>query len=384
MNRLQAFTADLLGQSGALVEAIDPEGLDVVAPPQLQGTIGIPELCRLGFGATLPGGARRVGIEADWLACLAKLIGEKGHSARHVVDVSNPSLREPERLLAHELSLDNAVYRLQGVEPAWTRYLILHFRYAALADEKRQGLLRLGINLATGAVVDGMVDRLSPWLDGEPAPFPAPEPPGLPASWDRPRVVTRIEAALRWSLNHHIESFVTSLKRRLARDEARLYDYHNQLFQESMHSLARFAEGDDKRRREELRIEATRREYRARLHDLGNKYALQVTAEWVQTCELVMPVQRLLLLLRRRKGERLIRLDWNPLARQLEPLPCDFGHVADTNTPLSLCDDALHILAPGGLGACGHCGKSYCRACHAAHCPKCGRAEERDASGLAI
>lgn len=383
MNRLQSFTADLLGQAGALVEAIDPEGLDVVAPPQLQGAMGVPELCRLGFGATLPAGARRVDIEADWLACLAKVMGERGHWVRHVVDLSNPPLREPERLLEHELALDNAIYRLQGVEPAWTRYLILHFRYKALADEKRQGLLRLGINLATGAVLDGIVDRLSPWLDDEAALPPTSEPSDLPDLWDRQQLVARIHAALCWSVNHHIEPFIKSLKRRLARDEARLYDYHNQLFQDSMRRLVRLAEGDDKRRREELRLEATRREYRARLHDLGNKYALQVTAEWVQTRELVMPVQRVLLLVRRRKGERLIQVDWNPLARRLEPLPCDFGHAADTNTRLSVCDDALHILAPGGLGACGHCGKPYCRACHSEHCPKCGQPDVQGASGLA-
>jgi hypothetical protein len=41
------------------------------------------------------------------------------------------------------------------VSPAWTRYLIFDFRFAALSDEKRDGILRLGVNLATGALFDG-------------------------------------------------------------------------------------------------------------------------------------------------------------------------------------------------------------------------------------
>jgi hypothetical protein len=375
MNRLQAFAADLLESDGALVEAIDPEGLEVVAPPHLQHTIGIPDLCRFGFGAMLPPGARRVGIEADWLARFARVIGERGRWTRRVLRPKNPPLAGVERLLEHEILLDNATYRLRGVSAAWTRYLILDFRFTALSDEKREGLLRLGINLATGAMLDGVLDRLSSRLDTEGAEAGLPEGIDLPPLWDRRRVLERVGRALRLGLERQVETFSKSLQRRLARDQARLYGYHNQLFQETMRRVAAAPEGEDRRRREELRAEAIRREYRARLDDLGHKYALRVTAEWVQTLELVMPVQRLALMLRRRKGERLIYVDWNPLARRLELLPCEFGHTAD-RTRL-VCDDALHLVSPAGLAVCDGCGKPYCRACYTVRCPKCGHAEER-------
>ena len=67
MGRMQSFVADLLTQQGALVEPIEPEGLEVLAPPPVQQALGVNELSRLGFGATLPAGAERVGIESDWL-----------------------------------------------------------------------------------------------------------------------------------------------------------------------------------------------------------------------------------------------------------------------------------------------------------------------------
>ena len=60
-------------------------------------------------------------------------------------------------------------------------------------------------------------------------------------------------------------------------------------------------------------------EYRAKLDDLAHKYALRVTVEWVQTLELVMPVHRLTVQIRRRKAERVdnaglehaARADWS-------------------------------------------------------------------------
>jgi hypothetical protein len=68
------------------------------------------------------------------------------------------------------------------------------------------------------------------------------------------------------------------------------------------------AEAD--RRRETLRVTAIEREYRAKLDDLRHNYALRVTVEWVQALELSVPVQRLEVQIKRRKGERLIRIDW--------------------------------------------------------------------------
>ena len=52
---------------------------------------------------------------------------------------------------------------------------------------------------------------------------------------------------------------------------------------------------------------------------------MRVTVAWVQTLELVMPVQRFAVQIRRRKAERVIHLDWNPLARRLESPPCEFS-----------------------------------------------------------
>ena len=170
-------------------------------------------------------------------------------------------------------------------------------------------------------------------------------------------------------LDTALAPFVKSLRRRLGRDQDRLYIYHNDLHREAMRRRAALPESDGAPRREDQRIEAIGREYQAKLDDLSRQYALRVTAEWVQTLELVMPVQRFAVQLRRRKAERTIELDWNPLARRLESPACDYSRSAER--PRLVCDDALHLVVPDRAAPCAGCGKVLCRACHRKSCPRC-------------
>ena len=367
---MQHFVADLLDQVGSVVEPIEPEGLEVLAPPAVQQALGVGELSRLGFGTTLPADAQRVGIESDWLERCARLMGEHGRWTRRVLG-NQVRLSDPESVLSGELSLDNATWRLLGAQPAWTRYLLLDFRYTAFSDEKRDGVLRLGINLATGALPDAVLDRVAPWLDGPPEPVDPPDAGALPADWDRTRLLSVLRRALPHRLDAALEPFRRGLRRRLERDADRLHAYHNDLFRESMRRCAGLAEKDAGFAREQLRIAAITREYRAKLDDLGHKYALRVSVDWVRTLELVMPVQRLDVQIRRRKAERVIRLDWNPLARRLESPACEDSFVPER--PRLACDEQVHLVSATGLAGCAGCGKGYCRVCFPVACPKCGR-----------
>jgi hypothetical protein len=137
MGELQRFVAELLEEHGAVVEPVEPEGLDVLAPPAVQQILDVPEVARFGFAAELPPDARRVGLEPDWLERLERLLGEHGRYARLVAAPEMPPLNAPERIVEHTVQLPNATWRLIGVRPAWTRYLLLTFRCTALSDEKR-------------------------------------------------------------------------------------------------------------------------------------------------------------------------------------------------------------------------------------------------------
>ena len=378
--RMQRFVAELLTAKGALVEPIEPEGLEVLAPPPVRDALGLAEIDRLGFGPVLPREAQRVGLEGDWLERFGRLLGEHGRSARRVLAPEPRAPGDPERVLEHELVLDNAVFRLLGVAPAWTRYLVLEFRYAAISDEKRDGLLRLGLNLATSALPDAVLMRVLPWLD---APASDPEVPvdaSLPPSWDQDRLLQLAARGLPSRLDAALAPFVKGLRRRFERDRERLHLYHNDLYRDAMRRSAGLADDDPARRKDALRAEAIAREYRAKLDDLARQYAMRVSVEWVQTLDLAMPVQRFTVQIRRRKAERVIQLDWNSLARQLEGAACEA--TASAERPRLVCDDALHLVAPAGLAPCPACGKPFCRACHRDRCPKCGHAVQQHALHL--
>jgi hypothetical protein len=389
MSELRDFVAELLERKGAAIEVVHPDGLEVLAPARLQKAMGWPELTRLGFGTERPHGAIAIGLDGDWLDRFGSLLGDEGRwserEVRPIADVPAPS--DPEQVLDRALDLPNAVWRFQGMTATWTRCLLLAFRYTAVSDEKREGLIWLGFNLGTDAVVSDIMARLRPALAQMPD-WHAPDPTTRRASgpaWSAVTLEARVRPLLDQQVRESLEPFVRAMRRRLERDRKRVHAYHDDLCNSSLRRLTALGQGEGDRaeadrRREKLRIEAIEREYRAKLDDLRHNYALRVTVEWVQALDLYVPVQRFDVLIRRRKGERLVRLDWHSLVKTAEPPLCEAGLGRDRIR--LVCDDKLHLTEPAGQAPCPSCGKRFCRACFPAACPRCGPASEARATAV--
>jgi hypothetical protein len=338
----------------------------------------------LGFGAELPFGARRIGIEGEWLERFGALLASHGRYAeRQIVCDEPPTLGDPERLLHHVLDLPNAVWRFQKQQSTWSRCLLIGFRTTAVSDEKRENILWLGFNTGTGAALGDVQRRLRAFLGGDQT-WQTPEPavretagPG----WDAATLEARVRPALDASVRGELAPFLRSMQRRLTRDHTRLHGYHDDLRRESLIRLLALEgvggpKADADRQRENHRIAAIEREYRTKLGDLRHIYALRVTVDWIQTLEWFVPVQRLEVLIRRRKGERAIHLDWHPLVRVAEEPPCDWG--PGLKSTRMICDERLHLTEPAGQAPCPGCERPFCRACHSGACPRCGRAVSSD------
>ncbi len=389
MGELRDFVAGILEHQGAAVEIIEPDQLEALVPQSLQQTTGWPELARLRFGAQGPERAIPIGLEGDWLERFGSLLGEHGRWAERELTLWNADAPgDPERAIERALELPNAVWRFQGLTPTFTCCLVLVFRCTAVSDEKREGLIWLGFNLATGAVVDEIVPRLRTVLAQDPewqVPTAAARLAAGPG-WDSTVLERRVRPLLDYRERRELEPFLRSMRRRLERDRNRVHAYHNDLHRASRKRLAALGgdtgseKSEAERARERLRITAIEREYQAKLDDLRHNYALRITVEWVQGLKLYLPVQRFEVLVRRRKGERLIRLDWHPLARLTEPPPCDWGLGLDRVR--LVCDEKLHLTEPSGQDPCPSCGKAWCRACHPTRCPRCGETSKRNGSGL--
>ena len=381
MGALRDFVSEVLELEGSAVDAVEPDGLEVLAPEPLRTAMGWPELVRLGFGAELPAGATAIGFEGDWLDRFGALLGDRGRWAERqfVLPGQPPRISDPERLIDHAIDSPNAVWRLQEVSAAWTRCLLLAFRYTAVSDEKREGLFWLGFNQGTGAVIDDFTPRLRALLAAN-AEWQVPDPEVRRAAgpgWDAPALDARVPPLLKHRVRFEVEPFLRTMRRRLDRDRNRIHEYHNDLHLVAQKKLAALAgsageKADNDRKREKLRIAAIEREYAAKLGDLRHNYALRVSVEWVQGLELFVPVQRFEVLVKRRKGEKTMRLDWHPAVRLMEPAPSDWG--LGIGRSRLVCDDQLHITDPAGQYPCPSCGRAWCRACHPTACRRCGHA----------
>ncbi len=399
MTAFREVVAELLEYEGAVVEAIEPDGLDVLAPVPLRKAFDWPELVRLGFGSGAPAGAIRIGLDDDWLERLGTVLGERGRIAERHIQLPEGDIppNDPQRLIDGALSLPNAVWRLRGVDAAWTRCLLLAFRYTAVSDEKREGLVWLGFNCTTGAVLDEeLLTALRRALDRSEG-WHAPEQSVAQTAgpvWDAATTVARTGPLLDRLVRADLEPFLTAMRRRLDRDRRRVHAYHDDLRRAALIKLAglerpvaeakprkssenkkakaKVEQGDKLEaamKRERLRVASIEREYAAKLDDLRHNYALRVTVEWVQALTVVVPVQRHEVLIKRRKGERSIAMDWHVAARRMEPAPSEWGLGLDAER--HVCDDRLHLTDSDGQAPCNSCGKPFCRACHPAACPRC-------------
>lgn len=382
MGALRDFVAEVLDGEGALVEPIEPDGLEVLSPGPLRAAMQWPELTWLGFGAELPAGATAVGLDGDWLERFGALLGARGGwSARMLAERPAPPLGDPERLVERALDLPNAIWRLSGVTSVWTRCLLLAFRYTAVSDEQREGVVWLGLNQGTGGGLSEITPRLRVLLADEPE-WLAPDDAARRAAGagvDPAALMAQVGPLLDHAVRREIDPFLRAMRRRLDRDSARVHRYHDDLRAAALKKLraagqATGAKSDADRRRETLRVAAIEREYAAKLDDLKRNYALAVTTRFVQGLELIAPAQRFDILIRRRKGERRIALDWHPALRAMDAPPSDAGPALGRTR--FVCDDALHLTDAAAQGACPGCGKAFCRACHPTKCPRCGRSPE--------
>ena len=189
-----------------------------------------------------------IGLEGDWLDRFGALLGERGRLAERQLVVADkvaaPS--DPERLLDRALDLPNAVWRLHDAKPAWTSCLLLAFRYTAMSDERREGLVWLGFNQGTGAVIDGdMLARLRKLLAGE-VDWHAPEPDtrrAAGAAWDAAALAARVRPLVEHHVRRDLEPFLNAMRRRLDRDRGRIHEYHDDLRRTAQMKLAALAVG---------------------------------------------------------------------------------------------------------------------------------------------
>jgi hypothetical protein len=113
------------------------------------------------------------------------------------------------------------------------------------SNEKRQGLVWLGINQGTGASIDDFTARLRTMLAGDEE-WQIPDPNVRQAAgpaWGAPVLDARVRPMLQHRVRLEVEPFLRTMRRRLARDRNPIHEYHNNLYLMAQPLLAVQAKG---------------------------------------------------------------------------------------------------------------------------------------------
>ncbi len=360
--------AEVLELSGAAVER-NGECLEALVPENVTKVLHTPELARLYFNAehSKPDG-ELVTFQSDFVDRLFVLMQGTGNYAH--LTLRDLYLKQSTKSAAEQRFqvLNGLGHALEAIERILS-YAQFNFKYTAVSDEKKEGLVSVIVNEQTLAEVSDMAAQLG-WVEAAETVHHA-DLPAQPFQAIYAAACRSTETVIR----RELADFHKSLNRRLQRDVDRLTEYYESLSAEIRRKIARRGLEGKEREDEESRLRATTLELERKITDQREKYAMKINVEPVNLMRLFMPVMVVNYEVRFRKAAREIPLVWNPLTKDFEALACQ--GCASGIHHFYICEDKLHAICANCF-KCENCGRTVCRACHARKCPKCGLEHSRN------
>lgn len=337
---LRDLVEKTLERRGCLVEVRDPRCVQVLFPPELRERLAVGEMEILCFDGAETAGGIGIHYGSDFLKKLAPLVAERGRFTVRIEETRAVFPRDPERVLAHNLALQNGIYRFKDLSVRWFSYLVVNFRVAALADTKSEALIAAVINEEAKTIPEGMEALLVRRFPGEKAGPGLPDitVPPVPTSMRRLKVLAGHKAV------ETFEDFLKSIRRRMGRDLKRIQEYYGTLAGEIETSLGK-RKNDEAGARERAvsRLEATKIEYLKKIQDIRTKYAVEFELVPVNALRVYLESPVFRIDVQRRKNARALEIPWNSLTRSLERFACEKCFRSLTSVFLS---DAMDVLCP--------------------------------------
>ncbi len=244
-------------------------------------------------------------------------------------------------------------------------YARFNFKVSLIADEKRELILPVWMDVQRGCSVTGAdIERVA-ILDTQSEHHNV---PSANVFWNnQPPLIPQTLAALleraRQSVPPTLGETLAHLQKRLGRflelDRARLTDYYADLLKDAERRLQK-AE-DDRRNALESKIAAIAVEREAKLADAAQKYHLRIQLELLNLAIVALPKLDLTVEIRKRAVTIKRVTSWNPLLHGVESLCCDVCGQAGQS--LLLCENG-HLAHTGCLAPqCVDCKRTYCQKC---------------------
>ena len=235
-----------------------------------------------------------------------------------------------EKLFDRQLTFQGASCEVQGRAETRSTYTDLTCHYLALSDERKEGLVRVGLAEKNGMVIPGLENNFEnhsiQWYSQQ-------EIPDHFSDTIEPVVSSGLHFA-RSMIRDQLEPFYQSMQRRLKRDTRNTREYYQALSREMEESLDRRQLNPEQQADRRAKIQELPREAERKIADLREKYKIEVTINLAAVRRLLVDVVSLQVRVSSRKLTRDVHLTWNPLTRALEPLACE------------QCGAGMHIVHP--------------------------------------
>lgn len=358
-------------QVGALVEPPAYGVYETLLPDEVAARWGVAPLQRFVFDAADNPAERGAAFLHYGHVLVETIVDElRWQSADGQFFINNARPEKPGLFAAIEktFSLPNAkIFPIPAAkeQARLHHYARFNFKVSLIADEKRELILPLWMDLQNGYPVKGAdIERLGILdVDNDYV-----QTPPAPASWSdghplSPNILTALLERARQSVAGELGETLSHLQKRLARflelDRARLTDYYADLLKDAERRLNKSE--DDRRSALESKIAAIIAERESKLADVEQKYHLRIQLELVSLAVIALPKLDLTVEIRKRAATIKRTVSWNPLLHLVDPLACDVCNHAGTT--LHLCDNG-HLAHTDCLAPqCVECSRTFCKKC---------------------
>jgi hypothetical protein len=332
---LFSFSARLLEKNGGLVEQ-GSDHLLTLLPPHLAHSLELPEEVRLG-GDGVP-----LLYGSPLLDRLIHLATGEVPIVYGQVEIAYLKKAGFEQLIGQDLSfIDGQVHMISRGE-ARTTYMLLICHYVALSDERKEGLVRVGVHEASGALIPDVEERLSEFR----LQFfePGKVPPYFPVHLEQ--ALSCALKSARTRTETELSEFFSSMRRRLCRDVSHTREYYEALKKEMEDSLGRPHLTDAQRQERMVKILELPQEMANKIADLEHKYQVQVTLTGCAALRFIVSVVQVMVGINYRRFQRMVGLTWNPITQHLDPLVCERCQGAIRTIYLREKDSQILLLCP--------------------------------------
>jgi len=358
---LKEVISDILAGNDVLLEEKEGGCLEVVLPEETAKTLEMPEYARLYFTPSFEDkNGIYVSYETDFFSRLDGLVMGKGRCSVARYPFSDFNEEKIVRLLPEKISFNNAIFRPEKKGLEEISYFLFFFKYIAVSDEKREGVISCmvnGLTRGTNFMTDYFPDDLEEVLNYK----------DLEIQDCREFIEPAYKATLTIA-RMKLDELVNSLERRLNRDIDRIYQYYETLKDEVRATIKKKGTEGQEIGKLYGKLDVIESEKKWKCQDMAAKYSLDIKLEPLVVVQIVTETLVFRINIKRRLSARLFPVSYNPILKKIDSLPCESCFAPEP--PYYVCDEKHHIVCRKCFNQCSVCGKQFCRACYD-KCPKC-------------